>query len=281
MKSIIIVLLLALLTLSPKNTAALAPSVGDVTDNRTTGQFFGRLEMELKLIGDEIGDADAVRLSLKKVVDDTGKDILNPEKIENGFKDLNEFGTKGNSVKFELKNPSRKAAAIQELTGTIEMFIPKNDPNAVVTIPNFLAKTGKPFAEPALKQANVELTITTVAQEKELKQKALEAQKAEAKKQGMSPEAIASLGEMFDMGGGDNENSLNLKLSDPNNKLVAFTLTGPDGKEIRNNGSMTSNGLKTLYFSEKIPETATLTLKLATPKSVVAMPINMTNIPLP
>jgi len=53
-------------------------TAGTIEDRRTTGKFFGGLEIELKLTGDDLADAKAARVVLKKAVDESGRD-LRPE----------------------------------------------------------------------------------------------------------------------------------------------------------------------------------------------------------
>lgn len=85
---------------APLSAQDLRVSAGTIEDRRTTGQFFGGLEVELKLTGDDLADAKASRVLLKKAVDETGRDLLPDEKKEP------DFSTSGSSgLKVNLKNP--------------------------------------------------------------------------------------------------------------------------------------------------------------------------------
>ena len=55
-------------------------SAGTIEDRRTTGKFFGGLEIELKLTGDDLADARAARVKLTKAQDESGRDLLPAKK---------------------------------------------------------------------------------------------------------------------------------------------------------------------------------------------------------
>ena len=48
---------------------------GDINDSRTTGSF-SRLEVELKVIGDAVAEATALRATAEIATDDTGRNLL-------------------------------------------------------------------------------------------------------------------------------------------------------------------------------------------------------------
>ena len=107
------------------------------------------MEMEVKITdGDLLNDAKAFRVTLTKAVDDTGFDLLNSEKFGPEFQRLEGNGT----FKLKLKNPARKAVAIDELTGEAELFVPKKDPAATVVVDSFRkqidARSNQPRSDP-------------------------------------------------------------------------------------------------------------------------------------
>ncbi len=150
---------LAFIALYAQSAYAIDTAIGDVKDTRTTGKFFAGLEVELKLIGDEIDAIKGVRTNLTSVTDDTGKDLIDPEKVKKEFEEFNQFGHGQNSVTLRLKNPSRKAAKISKLGGSLDLFLPSKDPQANVSVANLKSKLGKPLEDPALKAAGIELTV--------------------------------------------------------------------------------------------------------------------------
>ena len=90
---------------------AITPQIGDVSDQRTTGQFFSDLNVEVKLLGDDASDIKSVRVDIDKAQDDTGKDLIDPQKLERGYQELGQYS--GGKIKLVLKNPARKASALQ------------------------------------------------------------------------------------------------------------------------------------------------------------------------
>ena len=92
-------------------------TAGTIEDRRTTGKFFGGLEIELKLTGDDLADARAARVLLKKAVDESGHDLLPEQKRDEDFQKSS--GSSGPNLKVNLKNPARGAGAIKEVAGDV------------------------------------------------------------------------------------------------------------------------------------------------------------------
>lgn len=270
------------LALLASSAFALDVQIGDVKDSRTTGQFFGGLEIELKLIGDGLNDATALRKTVTSAVDSTGQNLINNEELSDGFEELSRYGGEvSNTFTLKFRNPSRKADKLTELKGEVELFIPKNDPQSIVSINGLATWTGKPLTQPALKDAGIELKLLTAEQQKAERKAQNEARIAELKKQGVSESMIKMAEESYDMFGGGDENGITYQVKDPNNKLIGVSFWAPNGEEIRNNGSMTSGSEKTFYFNEKLPADTTLKIYVLSSKSVVKVPIQLANLVLP
>ena len=84
----------------PLRAQGVRVSTGTIEDRRTTGQFFGGLELELKLTGDDLADARAVRIQLSKAEDETGQDLLTERSQQGDFQDTSQ------TLKLSLKNPA-------------------------------------------------------------------------------------------------------------------------------------------------------------------------------
>ncbi|HVE65765.1 MAG TPA: hypothetical protein VNC59_04215, partial [Thermoanaerobaculia bacterium] len=54
----------------------LTVSAGDITDRRRNDNFFGGLEIELKIGGDGAADVRGARALVKKAEDETGRNLL-------------------------------------------------------------------------------------------------------------------------------------------------------------------------------------------------------------
>lgn len=300
--------------------AEVRTQVGDVKDTRTTGRFFAGLEVELKLTGDALGDAKGIRTTIDKAVDDSGRDLSDPEKQDKAFDALNTRGG-GEQVTIKLKNPARKATEIKELTGTLELHMPSADPAATVTVSNMKAVMGKPIEDPALKAAGVEVIVFNKEQF-EARKKAEEQKKAEqrnnknkqagakdpkavveelAKLDPNDPKSAEKLGAALGEGFGEalaeafsglfsgfmsvGEGDLAFATKDPKSRIVSMEIQTAAGKKIDTHGYSSSGEPKSrtevVHYGQPVPDDARLQIYLATEKSIVAVPLQLTSIPLP
>jgi hypothetical protein len=262
-------------------------SAGTIEDRRTTGRFFASLEIELKLTGDDLSDAKSARILLKKAVDETGRNLLPDSKPDQDFKSIN-----SSELKLSLKNPARGAAAVKEIAGQIELFVPARDPAATVTVDRVLSRMDKAVDSPALKSQKIALRVVSpnahraAAKKRDAElEKEMAKHKEEMKKEAgddKTAEALMALvkgfsGMMNEVG----DNDLILEIEDPDKKVLDVSVVGPKGDTIDTNGSMSSGSLRILQFHEKLPADAKLRLLLQTRKSIVSAPFSLTSVPLP
>lgn len=269
-------------------------SAGTIEDRRTTGQFFGGLEIELKLTGDDLADAKAARLLLTKAVDETGRDLL-PEK--RGDPDFQKsFGSSLPDLKASLKNPARTAGAVKEITGEVQLFIPGRDPASTVVVDKLATRMDKTVASPGLKAQKIEVRLLSPkAYRAEVKKgqaemdKEMEKRKAEVEKEaaaaGEDPKAVDALMELakslMGMMGDVGDNDLIFRIKDAESKLLEVEVTDKAGERISSQGSMTSGELRVMNFSEKLPADAKLRFLIKTKKSLVAAPFSLKDVALP
>lgn len=245
-------------------------TVGDINDKRTTGKFFAGLEIELKLSGPELADAKGIRTTVKSATDDTGAAL---PKAENrfggdGFEELQKafgggFGGEKKADEFQVKlefgNPPRSAKSVKTLSGSIELLIPKQDPASIITA-SVAKDAGKPIENPVLKAAGVEFTLR-------------------------APGAAAKKTSAFNLGGGSGENDLGYEIKDPKNKVASVEFFDAGGKKLESNGRMSSgfNDSKTvtISFNAKPPADAVAKIYVVTDKSVVTVPLDLKDVPLP
>lgn len=279
-------------------SAALAPAqvrvmVEEVSDTRRSDGFFNKLEVKLKLMGDSLAEAKGVRLKVNKAVDETGKDLIGEKTNED---ELEEIGSSEGNPKLtiELRNPMRRATEVTEISGVIELFVPRKDPAATVTIAGALAQTGKPVVHPALRAQSVEITLWTKEQfearkkaEEERMKKLAESKRKEAAAE-MGEELAAGLmkifGGLFSAMSEMDENSIAFSLDDKQGRVLSLEFEDAAGKPIRRTGSSTmgDNPKTVIYsFEQKPPATAKLKLYLLTPKSLTTVPFKLANVPLP
>jgi len=267
-------------------------SAGTIEDRRTTGKFFGGLEVELKLTGDDLADAKAKRVIVKKAVDETGRDLLPDERKDPDFST-----SSGSDLKVNLKNPARGSTALKEISGHVELFTPTRDPASVVTIDRLPSRMDKPISMPALRNSKIEIAVVSpkahranAAKRKAEFEKEMAKNKAEMEKEmkGASPEeakaleAIMGLAQAFSgMMDEVGDNDLILNVKDADNRLMDVEVTRADGEQISSNGSMSSGELRVMNFSEKLPADAKLKVLVKTSKSLVSTPFTLSNVSLP
>jgi hypothetical protein len=277
---------------TPLSAQDLRVSAGTIEDRRTTGKFFGGLEVELKLTGDDLADAKAKRVIVKKALDETGRDLLPDERKDPDFST-----SSGSDLKVNLKNPARGSTALKEISGHVELFTPSRDPASVVTIDRLPSRMDKPISMPALRNSKIEIAVVSpkahranAAKRKAEFEKEMAKNKAEMEKEmkGASPEeakaleAIMGLAQAFSgMMDEVGDNDLILNVKDADNRLMDVEVTRADGEEISSNGSMSSGELRVMNFSEKLPADAKLKVLVKTSKSLVSTPFTLSNVSLP
>lgn len=278
----------------------------NVEDRRSTSGHFVGLGIELKVVGDLLKEAKAVRLVVERAIDETGKDLVDAEKSKSGFEQIRSAGENNMQLSLALKNPARQATVVREVSGYIEIFVPAKGAQSNITVANFMAGTGKPVTDATLKQAGIELTVWTKAQyeaRKKAEEERLRKEREEKRKKGGNEpfeelgEAVAEtmigiFGKMF--GGGFEEMGefgVAIQINDPNGKLMDIAFEDAQGKPIKHKGMSTlglslsdlRKGQRTASyeFTDKLPDTARLKLALLTPEAIVKEPFKLTNIALP
>lgn len=273
---------------------------GDIKDTRRTDGFFSKLEVEMKVLGDILAEAKGIRVLVTKAVDETGKNLIPEKKEEKDFTELDSSDKGTIKVSIELNNPARRALAVQEIAGTLELFVPRRDPAATVTIPQLQGAIGRPFVNPGLKAAGIEVSIwnkeqyeTRKKSEEERLKRAYEERKKKAAEAGGATEELGealaeglmkAFGGLFGAMTEMSENGLAIQINDPQSKLVGIEFSDVTGKVISNRGRTTlgSTERTMIYdFEEKLPATTRIKLFLLTPRAVVKEPFRLTSVPLP
>ncbi len=283
MKKIILGIILTLIA-SSVYADDVKVSVSEVRDSRTTGQFFAGLEVKLKAMGDIIADAKGIRLNIIKAVDDTGRDLLKKDSMRSSdFTKPDENNSGQAEIEIKLKNPSRKAAAVSELSGEISIFVPKKDPIATASIDAFMTLAGKPVRNNALKSARVEVAIMTKKEFDEFKaqqKKEVKAKEGEMVKE-LGEAMVKAFGALFEGMMEVGENSVILNLSDPDSKVIELEFLDSGSGPIRNTSSMKTGDIRVYEFEKPMPRDARMTIFLMTPKSLIKTKFKMKDIALP
>lgn len=261
--------------------------IKEITDNRTTGNFFGGLKVELAFVGDGIHDARGIRtLQVNKAIDNTGRSLIkaaepNPLHPYN----YSALGTGFSKTELSLLNPSRSASSLQELSGQAIYHVPSREPNSIIIISSLVKQYGKPIA--ALEKKGVQLVVLDRATADLLKSRKQNSQpganlpppKNDGEKlaDGMIG-MLTRFGMAFSSVG---EGDIQFVLNDPKSVVVDLELRDGKGQKIATGSRMFSNSLYTVSPSQPLPSDVQLAVYTATPKSVVSVPFKLSGVALP
>jgi len=286
-------IILSLLSLALSFSALAQSKVGveldEITDNRVAdGTLQGGCDVRVKLTGTGLDKAVAARVIVKEAQDDRGNALYH-KPINDDFtpRDYN-MGT----LQFSLKQPARAASSVR-IKGTVELFVPSRDPNAIVKIEK--AKLDAPLSSKTLKAAKVDVTLLSPAgyaalkKSRKITDKDIEGIREEGRKRGVSDKEIeAMIGfakAMEDLDGDLPPNAVIFSGKEADfDRVFRIEVLGRDGKPLETSGSSTStrgdDTIMILQPKEAPPANPTLQVHLLTEKSRVSFPFEM-NVPLP
>lgn len=263
----------------------------EIKDERANASSFAGLEIELKVFGELLSDAKAIRLKVDTAVDETGKNIIKDDQSQPEFNELSESDQNVAKVSLKLKNPARQAMTIREIAGSFEFFVPSKDPASSIAITNIPKVIGLPVTSPALKAAGIEITLWNKAQfdaRKKIEEDKLKKAQTKAKQAKTEDEVTRALAEVFgslfaSLGNMD-EDDVALQVKDPQSKIVAIEFQDANGNPISSGRMSMGNSAeqtRVYDFREKLSADASLKIYVMTAKSVVKAPFKISNIPLP
>ena len=282
---------LALLLLFSATLAAFAQSgvgveVDEVIDNRlSAGVMVGSLDLRVVLTGTGLDQADGARVLVHEARDDKGN-ALSTERLNDDFlpRDYN-----AGTLQVSVGSPARTAKSVT-LKGTVELYVPGRDPNAVIHVDKALAKLDAPLSHAKLKSAKLALTPLSPAgyaarmKARKLDDAKIEQIRAEGKKRGV-PEAEIELAiEMaraFDsMDAAPPEGAIILAgTSDDFERIYRVEILGAGGEPIDAGSRSTSkrgdDAVMTLQPSSPPPADAALQLYVLTAKSTMSFPFEL------
>lgn len=264
--------------------------IDDVTDNRQTPQegfhIAGGLELRLKVTGSNLDKALAARVIVKEAKDDQGNSLVSAGADAPDFMSR-EYNN--GTLQVSVQQPARSASTVR-LKGTVELYVPGRDPNAIIKIDKALSKLDAPLSSKALKTAKLELTplsregYTKQRQARKITEKDIAEMRAEAKKRGVDEkelEMAIGLAQAFDSMDGDvPENAIIFSGKKADfDRIFRIEVLGGDGKPINITSRSTStrgeSSLMTLNPSEAPPANAVLELMLLTDKSRMSFPFDL------
>ena len=260
-----------------------------VDDRYGGGENESGLVLVLKLEGEGTDAYPSGRALVKEARDDSGRSLL-PEKTKTPpFSDLGYGG-----LRVDLVAPPRSARSVS-VSGTVELFAPKNDPAAVVKVPNALVKLDVPLASQGLSAAKIEVTPLSKARYAEALKvqsgpEATARMRELLKSEGKTDEQISMMLEMRDefakaFGPDDSAHTVVLLAKNEDfERIQDVKLIGPDGQELRGGMSGSSDGTTRTrcYTLNQAPDPkTTIVFTLYTDKARVIVPFDLKNVKLP
>ena len=279
-------LLLFSATLLAHAQSGVGVEVDEVIDNRlSAGLMTGSLELRVTLAGTGLDKASAARVVVREARDDKGN-ALSTERLNDDFTPR-EYNS--GTLQVSVGSPARAASSVT-LKGTVELFVPGRDPNAVIRIDKALAKLDAPLSHAKLKSAK--LTLTPLSRDGHsawMKKHKLDEAKiaqirAEGKKRGVDEKEIELAIEMakaFDsMDASLPEGTVILAGSSADfDRIHRVEILGADGKPIDTGSRGTStrgeDAVMTLQPSSPPPPNAALELHVLTAKSRMSFPFEL------
>lgn len=265
--------------------------VADVTEQRVSPDATQSwLEVALTLGGEELAEVESARIRVKDARDSTGKNLVDPR---SGWSAANERSFEGGRLDLHLRSPARNASSIR-ISGTAELFMPGRDPNSLVEVPGFQANPGNPIVSKGLAAAGVEVTVLTKdlyieeRKKNQLDEKKIAAIRAEAKARGEKDEEVEALLEVAKALDEIvvSEHGLYLRIPKASSeKIQALWLQTASREKIGTGDSAatTREGivLRQIRLNRELPKDAVLVVSLFTGKSVVSVPFDVKEVPLP
>lgn len=259
--------------------------VSEVTDSRSSKDFFAKCELELIVMGNDVADSLGIRsVRIHYAADDTGRILSGKKSLAPGFFNFNEEKDHKMTTKISLKNPSREARFIASIKGEIELFQPDPKNGSQATIKRFLDNPGKLVSHPALMKNKVQVSYVTKEIYDAQKKHELENSKnKDMEKFGQEfGEAFGKLFEgMFAGFMGDAKNSIHLVVNDPKNRIVDFTFMDGEGNRVKPMSRSNMKTLRTYGFQELPSPDLQLVIYLATPEAVKVVPFSLDKVALP
>lgn len=261
----------------------------EIVDNRVTaGPFQGSLDFRVKLSGAAADKANAARVVVKEARDDRGTVLFDGK--PKGPSDFVPRDYNNGTLQFSVNSPPRAASSVK-VKGTVELFVPARDPNAVVTISKALGTLDRPLSSKALKTAKVSITplsatgYAEVKKARKIDDTKIAELRAEGKKQGIPDDEINMAIELAKAFEGMDEDlpEGTVILSGTKadfDRVFRIEILGNDGKPIQTSSRGTStrgdaSTIMTIQPSEPVPPNASLQIFLLTDKSRVTSPFEM------
>lgn len=259
-------------------------TVHQVNDRRTSGSF-SQLSITLELPKIASADVAASRVLVASAVDDAGANLVDTESSEPELETNARLGMPNQppaTVSLTLKNPARASAAVKDVRGEIELYMPSKDPNSVAEVAKFVTMTGKPLAHKALKANGVEITLLTPAQlEAERKRLGDAKRKSLAESGWEGPDLESYVSSFLESLLRVEESELVARIKDPSKRIQEVSYVDAGG-EVKRVFMRDDEGLTILtIWGEKPQPDWKLRVSMKTSRNVVRYAFALANVPLP
>lgn len=229
--------------------------VGEIEERRSTTR--DRRFRVMLLLFDRPNGTRGLRARIDKAADSGGRDLVLPEQAVSEWNDFDDDEVA--DVDVSLRNPSRAALKIAEMSGAVEAFVPARDGAATLSIADwrkYLQPESRVEA-PVLLENSIALQMMTDEEFRKL------------------PEARRD-----QIGLNVEDNSLVFLFDDPQGRVVTIQMVNGQGRVIGPDDDDSNRRGIALRF-RRLPQDARLRVLIATPASVVAVPFAIANIELP
>ena len=204
-------------------------------------------EIDVLLVGSKRSEIESARVVVTRAVDDLGTNLV-PDGKPALEPVTGEDAAAAVVLPVPLKLAPRKARALAEVSGEIELYVPNADPGALVAVPKFRTMAGKALAAPAFAANGVEVAFATP-------------QEAEALPAG--PEDVV------------------LKVADPKKRIEGFYFLDADGTAWRTNQEPRGGFLVLSSQAEPPQADWGLQVRLMTPSTLRRYRFALQDVPLP
>ncbi len=262
--------------------------LAQLQDRRSTGSF-PRCTLGIELPDIPAFEAKAARVIVTKAVDDLGTNLVPEDAAGKTLEptqrgEISKEGDGTVTIVFaDMKNPPRKAVALKEVSGEIELYMPGRDPNGEASFPGFLSLAGKNLDHPALKANGIEISYLSAAQLAAERKKAEDAQLAALKEEGYTDEELikdmvnSALGS-FPKG---EEGEIVLRVKDEGRAIQGIAMVDGEGNPAFAVKSE-EGGLTTLSFwNDKPKPDWGMKVQMRTAASLVRQTFTFKDVPLP
>lgn len=297
---------------------ALRGNVFDVSETRSTTGSMGGCRVTITIVGDDLDDVAAIiRARPTKAIDELDRDLLSTNAATEPlslptwrYSSLGRPRTGGLNVTLTLRNPSRRAATIKLIEGTLDLYHPTEANGGIVKIAAAEAKPGTAVKNSTLAKYGIEITYLDEQETSETRststasildsteeKRRLDAVADEvARRRAIRELAATSQSETTNLpasratvtttapaGKADRVVRTSLQIKDPNHKLIDALWRDANGAPLRARPSYagTSSPVRSIFFYDVPSADAELIVFISSDESIRTAPFKVENIVLP